>query len=161
MFVKTVKVKKLARIMGFILIALLIALAAVHIFNRFMEPKGIKIEDEAGQMEFLKGLGWEISPEPIDVRGVIIPEEWNGVYEDYNAIQLQQGFNLDKYRGKAADIYTYEVYNYDGGRQNVVANLVICDGKLIAGDVCCTELGGFMHGLAKVKDNPEGEQQKF
>lgn len=153
MFVKTVKVKKVARIMGFILVALLVALVAVHIFNRVMEPKGISLAGEAEQMEFLKGLGWDISPQPIDVRGVIIPEEWNGVYEDYNAMQLQQGFDLDKYRGKAADIYTYEVYNYDDSRPNVIANLVICDGKLIAGDVCCTELGGFMHGLAKVKDS--------
>lgn len=153
MFVKTVKVKKVARIAGFILVALLVALAAVHIFNRIIEPKGISLGSEAEQMEFLKSLGWDISPQPIDVRGVIIPEEWNGVYEDYNSIQLQQGFDLDKYRGKPADIYTYEVYNYGNSRPNVVANLVICDGKLIAGDICCTELGGFMHGLANVSDS--------
>lgn len=156
MFVKTVKVKRVARIAGFILAFLLVVLAVVHIFNRVMAPKGISLGSEAEQMEFLKELGWDISPQPIDVRGVIIPQEWNDVYEDYNAIQLQQGFDLDKYRGKSAEIYTYEVYNYGDSRPNVVANLVICDGRLIAGDVCCTELGGFMHGLAK-QEKPEGK----
>ena len=91
----------------------------------------------------------ETSPEPIDCRSVIIPQEWSDVYTQYNELQLQQGFDLDKYRGEYAEIYTYEIYNYGDSRQNIVANLIICDGKLIAGDVCCTELGGFMQGLVK------------
>ena len=38
MFVKTIKIKKIARILGIILVALVIALAAVYVFNRVMAP---------------------------------------------------------------------------------------------------------------------------
>ncbi len=151
MFVKTIKIKKIARVLGIILAALIIALAAVYVFNRVMAQGGKTMSSEAEQMEFLKGLGWEVSEKPIDVRSVIIPQEWNDIYAEYNKLQLQQGFDLDKYRGKNAEIYTYEVYNYGDSRPNIVANLIICDSRLIGGDVCCTELGGFMQGLAKAE----------
>ncbi len=151
MFVKTIKIKKIARVLGIILVALIIALAAVYVFNRVMAQGGKTMSSEAEQMEFLKGLGWEVSEKPIDVRSVIIPQEWNDIYAEYNKLQLQQGFDLDKYRGKNAEIYTYEVYNYGDSRPNIVANLIICDSRLIGGDVCCTELGGFMQGLAKAE----------
>ena len=151
MFVKTIKIKKIARILGIILAALVIALAVVYVFNRVMASSGTVLSSEADQAAFLKELGWKVSEKPIDVRSVIIPQEWNDVYAEYNKLQLQQGFDLDKYRGKNAEIYTYEVYNYGDSRPNIVANLIICDSKLIGGDVCCTELGGFMQGLAKAE----------
>lgn len=153
MFVKTIKLKKAAKILVYILTALLAAFIAVFLFNRIFAPKGIVMTGADERLEFLKSLGWETSPEPIDAREVIIPEDWNDVYKEYNSLQIQQGFDLEKYRGKSAEIYTYEVYNYGDRRANVVANLVISDGRLIAGDVCCTELGGFMQGLLRAKEN--------
>lgn len=150
MFVKTVKLKKIGKVLFVILCALIIVLAAVYAFNRIMEPKGITLAGESEQAAFLKELGWETSPAPIDVRTVVIPEEWNDVYTEYNNLQLAQGFDLDDFRGKAAEIYTYEIYNYGDSRPNIIANLVICNDRLIAGDICCTELGGFMQGLMKV-----------
>ena len=149
MFVKTIKLKKTAKILAYVLCILIAALCVVFVFNRLFAPKGISLGTTQEQIEFLEGLGWETSPEPIDCRSVIIPQEWSDVYTQYNELQLQQGFDLDKYRGEYAEIYTYEIYNYGDSRQNIVANLIICAGKLIAGDVCCTELGGFMQGLVK------------
>lgn len=148
MFVKTVKLKKVAKTLGVILCILALVLAGMYLYKRFTVGAGIALKDEAAQIKFLEGLGWKTSPEPIDCRSVIIPSEWNDTYTEYNRLQLQQGFDLDSYRGAAAEIYTYEVYNYGDSRPNIVANLIICDGKLIAGDICCTELGGFMQGLA-------------
>ncbi len=149
MFVKTVKVKKAAQILGYILMALLLVFVAVFLFNRFYGgSSAISLPDEASQLEFLHDLGWETSESAIDVRSVIIPEEWNDVYEQYNALQLEQGLDLSDYKGCAVEIYTYEIYNY-ADEDNIVVNLMICDGMLIAGDVCCTELGGFMQGLVK------------
>lgn len=149
MFVKTVKVKKIAQILGYILMALLLVFVAVFLFNRFYGGnKTISLPDEASQLEFLHGLGWETSESAIDVRSVIIPEDWNDVYNQYNDLQLEQGLDLSDYKGCAVEIYTYEIYNY-GEEDNIVVNLMICDGVLIAGDVCCTELGDFMQGLVK------------
>lgn len=151
MFVKTVKMGTVVRTLGIILIVMIIILGAVYLFNR-STGGGALLDSEESRAEFLESLGWRISPEPLDVRQVVIPSDWNEVYEEYNRLQLQQGLDLNGYRGKGAEIYTYEIYNYQDGRQNVVANLVICEGRLIAGDVCCTELGGFMHGLLPPKE---------
>ncbi len=149
MFVKTIKLKKTAKILAYVLCVLVAVFGVVFIFNRLFAPQGIMLSSQQEQLEFLHGLGWETSVEPIDCRSVVIPEEWSDVYTEYNELQIQQGFDLDKYRGKYAEIYTYEIYNYGDSRPNIVANLIICDGRLIAGDVCCTELGGFMQGLVK------------
>lgn len=149
MFVKTVKVKKLGKWLGYLLLILLAVFVAVFLFNRFYGSNAITLSNEAQQLEFLKSLGWETSTDPIDVRSIVIPEEWNDIYEQYNSLQLAQGLDLNDYRGMDAEIYTYEIYNYGDGQDNVVANLIICGDKLVAGDVCCTELGGFMQGLVK------------
>ena len=39
------------------------------------------------------------------------------------------------------------MYNYPGKPENIIANLIIFEGKLIGGDRTCTELDGFMQGL--------------
>lgn len=148
MFVKTVKIKSLLKILLILMVIAGVLLLAVTFVNRLTDRNKIILEDIPAQVAFLESLGWETSGEPVDVREVIIPEEWNSVFEEYNDLQKQQGFDLDKYRGKQATIYTYQILNYDGA-ENVVANLMVFDGKLIAGDVCSAELGGFMQGLCK------------
>ncbi|MBQ8395844.1 MAG: DUF4830 domain-containing protein [Oscillospiraceae bacterium] len=149
MFVKTVKIKSLLKILLILMAIAGVLLLAVTFVNRLTDRNKIILEDIPAQIAFLESLGWETSGEPVDIREVIIPEEWNSVFEEYNDLQKQQGFDLDKYRGKQATIYTYQILNYDGA-ENVVANLMVFDGRLIAGDVCSAELGGFMQGLCKV-----------
>lgn len=149
MFVKTVKIRSVLKTLLIIMAIAGVLLLAVSLVNRMGEGNKIILEDVASQVQFLEDLGWEVSQEPMDVREVIIPEEWNAVFEEYNDLQKQQGFDLDRYKGKQATIYTYQIMNYEGA-DSVVANLMIYDGRLIAGDVCSTELGGFMHGLSKL-----------
>lgn len=152
MYVKTVKIKSVLKTAVTFLIIAAAVFAVIYAVNRMLKPAAIVLETEEQRLEFLKGLGWETSEEPINCREVVIPEEWNDVYEKYNELQLQQGFDLEKFRGKTAQIYTYTVLNYDGKAENMVANLVVCNGKLIAADVSCTELGGFMQGISRIEE---------
>ena len=149
MFVKTVKIKSIVKALVTILIIAAAIFAAIYALNRLIKPSAIVLETEADQLQFLRDLGWETSDSAINCREVTIPEEWNEVYTKYNELQLAQGFDLEKYRGKTATIFSYSILNYDGKPDNMVANLVICEGRLIGGDVSCTELGGFMQGIAK------------
>ena len=149
MFVKTFKLKKGTKTAFWFILALLAVFAAVFVFNQITAPKGIKMPDAEARKAFLQEMGWEASEEPISEREVTIPATWNEVYEQYNDLQLEQGLDLSKYKGKKATIYTYAIYNYEEGRPNIVADLIICEGKLIGGDVMCLELGGFMQGLKK------------
>lgn len=100
MFVKTVKVKEVLKALftiGFIALAVL---AVVLVIRNMTGANEIGLVTESDRQEFLASLGWQVSEEPIDVRQVTIPAEWNEVFDEYNSIQLQQGFDLGKYKGK-------------------------------------------------------------
>ena len=149
MFIKTVKIRSLLKALVTILIIAAVIFAAVYAINRMIKPKDITLKTEQDMLGFLKDLGWETSDCAINVREVTIPAEWNDVYIKYNDLQLQQGFDLEKLKGEPAKVYSFRVFNYEGHPENIVANLLICDGVLVGGDISCTEMGGFMQGLAK------------
>ncbi len=153
MFVKTVNVKNVCKTIFTVLFIALAALAVILFVRNLVSDDSIILETEQQRQEFLTSMGWEISGEPINVREVVIPSEWNEVFSQYNAIQMQQGFDLDDFRGKNVTIYTYEVYNYENKPENMIANLMVYENKLIGGDVSCTELGGFIQGLMKLENN--------
>lgn len=153
MFVKTVNVKKACKTVFTVLFIALAILAVILFVRNLTSDSSVILETEEQRQEFLHSLGWQVSAEPIDVREVIIPSEWNEVFSQYNAIQMQQGFDLEAHRGKNVTIYTYEVYNYEDKPENMIANLMVYENKLIGGDVSCTELGGFIQGLMKIENN--------
>ncbi|MCR4924691.1 MAG: DUF4830 domain-containing protein [Clostridiales bacterium] len=100
---------------------------------------------------FLSQFGWEVSPEPIEVKEVVIPAEFDEVYNKYNEIQKNQGFDLEKYASMRVKRWTYEVKNYPGYENSsaIRANLLVYDSMVIGGDISCIELNGFMHGFEK------------
>ena len=149
MFVKTVKIKSILKALLTVLVIAAVIFAAVYAINRVLKPKDIVMTSEQEMLNFLHDLGWETSESAINIREVTIPAEWNEVYAKYNDLQLQQGFDLEDYKGASATVYSFRILNYDGRPDNMVANLLICDGVLVGGDISCTELGGFMQGLAK------------
>ena len=103
------------------------------------------------RIEFLKSFGWEVSTEVVE-ENIVIPMEFNKVYEDYNKLQRSQGYDLRDFRGESATKFTYQITNYpkpaDGDFPiNIVANILVFEGKIIGGDVCSMELNGFLHGF--------------
>lgn len=156
MFIKTIKVKKpnLLAAALLVVIACLLAVVALTAY-RFSKKSQYTLGNEAQRQEFLKQMGWEVSGEFDECRQVLIPEQFNEVYEGYNELQKQQGFDLSAYKGKSCDVYTYKVKNYKGheDKDDVRCNLMICDDVLIGGDVSSTELDGFMQGLKNAESD--------
>lgn len=149
MFIRSVKMKR-----PWLWAALLTALLAAAVFFSVKAAAGkpqmaYVMETEAQRQSFIADMGWETADQYSSKRAATIPEEWNEVYEDYNSLQKQQGFDLTKYKGKEVEIYTYPVLNYPGhtDKECMQLTLMVCAGELIGGDVCCTELDGFMQGL--------------
>ena len=103
--------------------------------------------DDASRVKFLEAFGWQVSQTPVQIEEVIIPDEFDSVYEKYNRLQKKQQMDLSKYKSKRAKRYTYQVLNYPGRSDGVVANILIFDNKVIGGDICSLELNGFMHGF--------------
>lgn len=156
MFIKTIKVKKpnLLAAALLVVIACLLAVVALTAY-RFSKKSQYTLGNEAQRQQFLKQMGWEVSDEFDECRQVLIPEQFNEVYEGYNELQKQQGFDLSAYKGKSCDVYTYKVRNYKGheDKDDVRCNLMICDDVLIGGDVSSTELDGFMQGLKNAESD--------
>lgn len=83
-----------------------------------------------------------------EVKNIVIPEVFGEVYENYNALQKEQGFDLSAYRGREAVSYTFPVVSVKGEiAENTDAHVIVCDGYIIGGDIASRALGGEMKGI--------------
>ena len=149
MFIHTVKIRR-PKVWLFILLGLLAAGLAVLLFFGLKGRGSIReLNSETKRQTFLHEMGWEVPERFEEVRTVLIPEEWESVYLDYNKLQKQQGFDLTPYKGMQVQVYTYKVLNYPGHENEscILCHLMVSDGQLIGGDVCSTASDGFMQGL--------------
>ncbi len=128
-------------------------LAAVWcVFRLAVKPKlGIPGETNAERVAYIESFGWEASTVPTNIEEIRIPARFDEAYEQYNALQKEQGFDLKKYCAVDAYKYTYSIKNY-GGADPVVpinANIIVADGKIIGADISSAEANGFVAALAK------------
>ena len=99
------------------------------------------------RVQFLKDFGWEVTSSPLQSTQVKIPEEMSDVFRRYNALQLSQGYDLQSFAGKTVMRYVYEVNNYPGATEKVLATLLVHKGKVIGGDITDTAPGGKICGF--------------
>ncbi len=114
---------------------ILLAISLILIFSAFTMPD---------LSDFLKGLGYEFS-ENYTEKTFTIPIEFDMVYNNYNEIQKEAGFDLSLYKGRTCTMYTYEIYNHPFGKCN--ANIIVYKGEIIGGDISSVNLDGFMTAL--------------
>ncbi len=156
MFIMSMKLEKRKMLMiGVVIVGLV--LLVIGLFNIFSGGKGddnkkgnkdkFHASNNAERITFLEGYGWDVSDEPIEVCEIILPENFDEVYKRYNELQKTQGMNLEKFKGRRAKRWTYMVLNYPSDDE-VHANVIICDEKIVAGDICSVALGGFIHGFS-------------
>lgn len=100
-------------------------------------------------IDFLSAYGYNILEKPVQIQEIIIPQEFSSEYEKYNEYQKLSGFDLSKFKGYRVKKYTYKVLNYADSQEEIVANVLIYNDKVIGGDICSTTLGGFVHGFIK------------
>lgn len=151
MFVVSIKTsrKKLFAAVG--LIALCLAAVVISPVAASQASSNMDINYLASNSQeriaFLSQFGWQVSDEPTEVVEIIIPNEFSAVYENYNEIQQQDGFDLKDYSGKRVKRWTYQVINYPSyeGTDLIYANVLIYEGRVIGGDICNVEIDGFMH----------------
>lgn len=140
------------------IILLLIALLAagiVMVCGKMYRENREKIKENEDRIDYLFQLGWTAEPTPITEQIVLLPEEFPPVLEQYNSLQLQQGYDLKKYAGKEVEMYVYRILNYPQppNSGDVYACLYIYRGKVIGGDIHSASLTGFMEGLRKQQTN--------
>lgn len=109
----------------------------------------VKCPTPADGAAWLQEQGWEVDSEPTGRMEVMVPAQFDQIYESYNDIQKAQGFDISRYKGETVTKYTYLVKNYSQEPEGVAANLLVYQGRIIGADLCSLELGGFLKGAAQ------------
>lgn len=108
----------------------------------------VKAETEAQRLRCIRQFGWDTADTALEEVPITIPEPLDPIYREYNTLQKEIGLDISRYCGEEAVRYTYTVLNHPeaNGRQ-VRANIIVCRGEMIAGDIMVTALDGFIHSL--------------
>lgn len=131
-----------------VLLLVAVAVAAFFLIPRGEEKPVYPAMTNEERVAFLQGFGWQVEPEPIDMREVVIPAEFSDVYTAYNDMQKAQGFDLAPYAGEPVTQYRYRITNYPDVEGEVYATLLVREDVIIGGDVALDAENGFMHGFA-------------
>ncbi len=156
--IKKLNIKRTILIVSFSVVLLIVLIATVATNG----PKNItttvsgvtyslQAEDNLSQVEFLEQFGWVVNEEPSERGEIVIPQEFNETYQNYNEMQINQGLDLSDYQGKTCMHISFQVLNYPNYQDEVYANLLIFEGNVIGGDIACKTLNGFMHGFEKIE----------
>lgn len=148
MFIVTAKFSRRRATLSAVCLLVLLALSAA-LLSRGGDPKSgaVKVDSNNARVDYLRSRGWEVESEPVETLSVSLPDELVEPYLSYNALQLEQGFDLTALCGRTLERYTYAVTNYPDHAGACQADLYICEGAVVAGDIVCTGENGFMAGL--------------
>lgn len=116
-----------------IMLAVLAAFVTVHTARYCLAPAPVF-------SHVVKDMGYaDVAEDAIEVVEVTIPTQFNAVYERYNALLKEGGFDLTPYKGKKCKRYTYLIPS-----ENARANILVYDGKIIGGDISSITIDGIM-----------------
>lgn len=121
---------------------LILAAGLIIIFN--LRASAIRFPDGSTntfRMTFIESLGLSADDSKVQSKTVIIPKDFSDVYTRYNDLQLKAGFDLSKYKGKEAVIYSYPL------SEERVVHLIVHKGRIIGGDIADTCFDGEMKPL--------------
>ena len=164
MYVVSVKSSKLKAVAAVIALVLFLTLGILYVAGRKPDAAKnhgnaiyLRAETVQERIAFLSQFGWRVDENPIDVKEVEIPASFDEVYERYNALQTEQGFDLTPYCGTRVKQWTYRVLNYPGFENEpdqIRANLLVYDGVVIGGDISSVALDGFMQPFDALNTQP-------
>ena len=106
-----------------------------------------KVKTEADVVSFLEQFGWSVDPSPLESLTIRIPNQFDKVMNAYNELQKNQGLDLSRYKDKDVMRYTYRVTNYPDYNGTVYANVIVYKNKVIGGDICSSDVTGFINGF--------------
>ena len=155
MFFISVKSSKLKSVVAIALVAVFATIGGIYLVSKnnnrpVSKANGIvyKASTADERIAFFSQFGWEINEEPAEVKEVVIPDEFDDVYLNYNKLQTEQKLDLEKYKGARVKCWSYEILNcpgYENCSGVIRGNILVYEGIVIGGDISSVELGGFMH----------------
>lgn len=152
MNIYTFKLTKKHIVAAILVVAALVALLILLLPGKQAETTGVTvtIKEPADCAEYLRQLGYETDSATAETRTVQIPKTFDAVYETYNQMQKDCGFDLRKYAGKRVELSTFHVTNWPTGEE-VLADVLVYKKKVIGGAIYTAAVDGFMQGLTPMK----------
>ena len=109
---------------------------------------GVKTKEK--RIEFMREFGIEVDEGSEQEQAFRMPDSFDRVIAGYNQLQQRQGLDLSKYRNKRVTRYSYRVTNFKGDGE-VMANLFIYRGRIVACDLSSQSPDGFVIPLTQVE----------
>ena len=152
MMVMTAKVdlKKIALILGAVA-AVILGLILLFGGDHTQTTAATPVSNNEQRVQFLESLGWEVAASPAESGQVRIPETATEVFDRYNQLQKQQGYDLSTYAGKNVMRYVYKVENFPNATEPVYATVLVYKNQIFGGDITDTSAGGKVQGIKPVK----------
>lgn len=154
MLVMTTKVnkKKIAIIFGAVVAFIVMLVIILSSRQAVSTGADMTVSSNDDRVQFLASFGWEVVTSPAETSQVRIPAESSEVFERYNTLQKAMGYDLAPYAGKTVMRYVYTVKNFPGATEPVYATILICDNRVIGGDITDTSANGKIQSF-----EPRGE----
>lgn len=154
MLVMTTKVnkKKIAIIFGAVVAFIVMLVIILSSRQAVSTGADMTVSSNDDRVQFLASFGWEVVTSPAETSQVRIPAESSEVFERYNTLQKAMGYDLAPYAGKTVMRYVYTVKNFPGATEPVYATILICDNRIIGGDITDTSANGKIQSF-----EPRGE----
>lgn len=133
-----------------ILLCLLCVFCIVLIFQY---DENRKVQDvflcSENVISFLEYYGWKVDSESEETSNMVLPSVQNDVFNDYNKLQISQGFDLIPYMGKEVKKYTYLLNEnpYKDKYDTIYATVLTYKDKIIGADIYSPSLDGFIRGV--------------
>ncbi len=96
------------------------------------------------RIAFLKELGYNTSNNQPREKSIVIPTHFGDVFKNYNELQIMAGYNLEKYRGKQAKLFSYKILSNEGNATEYNANIIVYENIIIGGDISSVDIDGNM-----------------
>lgn len=128
------------------LVAVAVAIVSMVVAVRFsrnqtgMTDLGNDFGNQTTRISYLNLCGLDAENEV--QKDIKIPCEFSQVYQKYNEIQKQQGFDLSDYRGKSVRLFRYTAGDF-------TAELIVDEDNLIAGGAF--DKDGNMYALTQMR----------
>lgn len=141
------------RISIILLVFLLILLIVLTVIYKASEANALKSQlPSAGstveRIAFIENMGYKVNGDESEKsKEIEIPNIFNEVYEKYQQVQLKAGYDLKKFAGCKATLYTYNLIVDE--RTDVYAHLLVSQGVIIGGDISALSVtDGYIKPLA-------------
>ena len=96
MFVCSVSSSSLAKVITPVIALVVVAVVIFSCLSaktdKISEASAVNVSSTSDVLDYISSLGWEVSDEPDEIKEVVIPHQFDEVYNRYNEIQKSQGF---------------------------------------------------------------------